>query len=335
MTFTDSGDIFLLELPNQALAGRILLIQPDSDLVGKALREQGMNVDEWSWNWSKRDVIIWPKEETYDAVILRLPAIRELSTMAIEVAASRLKPGAPLFVYGANHEGMKSIKDHLAPWFEGDEVLVYKHRERVVKAVRSVFTDGMRTALEDWKQEFAIEFAGKAITLRSYPGMFAHGALDDGTRLLLQHLPACATQDRVLDMGCGSGVLARAIQERTPDVLIDAVDINAFALEATKKNVPGVQTYWGDGWQALPGEAKYHFIISNPPVHVGLRQTTEMLEHFIKNAKQRLLPKGSITLVVQGTIPADKLLKQAGFITKLVAENKTYRIWEGGMGYFD
>jgi 16S rRNA (guanine1207-N2)-methyltransferase len=329
MIFTDSGEIFLLALPTQSLIGRVLLIQPDSELVGKVLREQGVEVDEWSWNWSKREVTIWPKEQMYDAVILRLPAIRELCTMAIEIAASRLKLGAPLFVYGANHEGMKSLKDHLAPWFEGDEVLVYKHRERVVKATRSAFTDGMRPTLDDWKREYTLEFAGKTVNLVSYPGMFAHGILDEGTNLLLEHLPTCKAQDRVLDMGCGNGVLARALQERTPDVFIDAVDINAFALEATKKNVAGVQTHWGDGWRALSDNAKYHFIISNPPVHAGLRQTTEMLEYFIKNAKQHLLPNGLITLVVQGTIPANTVLKQNGFTTRLVAENKTYRIWEG------
>ncbi len=328
MEFTDPGDILLLGLELKPLAGRVLVIEPDSPLVGDALRAQGCEVTEWSWLWAAREICLWPNEGVFDGVILHLPTNRELTTLALEVAASRLQPGSTILIYGANQEGIKSVQDHLAPWFEQPKVVIYKHRERVMSAVRTSVTEALRPNLSQWEKKVKATIGKRSLTFASYPGMFAHGSIDEGTKLLLKQLPDCAPGAHVLDMGSGTGVLARAIQERTPDVSIDAVDLNAFAIEATKKNVPGVHAIWGNSWDALPAEAKYDLIISNPPVHQGARQTTQPLEYFISKAKTHLASDGLMTLVVQGTIPVKKFFDRANLRSALMAEDATYQVWQ-------
>ncbi len=328
MEFTDSGDILALAVAEKPLSGRWLLIQPDSAQIETTLRARGADITEWSWMWSNRNALTWPPANVFDGVILRLPTIRELTTLAIEVAASRLAPGGPLLIYGANHEGIKSVQDHLAPWFEAAETILYKHRERVVSAVRSAEQETLRTHLADWQRTFEAEIAGETVSFISYPGMFAHGTLDQGTALLLAHLPRCAEQARVLDMGTGTGVLAYALQMQAKNLSIDAVDVNAFAIEATKENVPGVNGFFGDSWNALPPDAKYDLIVSNPPVHQGAKQTTQTLEYFIAHAKQHLKADGLMTLVVQGTIPVKKYFDRAGLRSTLIAEDTTYQVWQ-------
>ncbi len=328
MEFTDPGDILLLGLELKPLTGRVLVIEPDSPLVGDTLRAQGCEVTEWSWLWAAREICLWPDERVFDGVILHLPTNRELTTLVLEVAASRLQSGSIILIYGANQEGIKSVQDHLAPWFEQPEVVIYKHRERVMSAVRTSVTEALRPNLSQWEKKVKATIGKRFLTFASYPGMFAHGSIDEGTKLLLKQLPDCAPGARVLDMGSGTGVLARAIQERTPDVSIDAVDLNAFAIEATKKNVPGVQAIWGNSWDALPIEAKYDLIISNPPVHQGARQTTQPLEYFISKAKTHLAPDGLMTLVVQGTIPVKKFFDRANLRSALMAEDATYQVWQ-------
>lgn len=328
MEFTDSGDILALALAEKPLSGRWLLIQPDSAQVEATLRAQGADVTEWSWIWSKRNALTWPPTGVFDGIVLRLPTIRELTTLAIEVAASRLAPGGRLLIYGANHEGIKSVQDHLAPWFEAAETIMYKHRERVVSAVRSAQGESPRKELADWQRTFEVEIEREKASLISYPGMFAHGTLDQGTALLLAHLPPCAENAQVLDMGTGTGVLAYALQMQTKNLLIDAVDLNAFAVEATKRNVPGVNALFGDSWNALSSEAKYDVIVSNPPVHQGAKQTTQPLEYFIAHAKRHLKTGGVMVLVVQGTIPVKKYFDRAGLRSTLVAEDTTYQVWQ-------
>lgn len=331
MKFTDSGEILLQALEEHPIKGRALVVHADSPLILQVLREKGLTVSDWDWRWSDRSTLQWwPTNDRVDTVIVHIPAIRELNNLVIETAASRLDVGGELLIYGGNHEGMKSIADHLAPWFEGAEVLLFKQHQRVITA-RRVQTQEQQPAanLEDWQERVPVTLQGKNLELISYPGMFAHGLIDPGTALFLNHLPACVAGDHVLDMGCGNGILARAITERTPDVSIDAVDLNAFALEATRKNVSGAKLVWGNSWKALPNDAKYQVIVSNPPVHSGLEQSTDMLECFITEAKKHLLPGGLMAMVVQGTTPVKKYLNQAGFIAKLVAEDDTYQIWQG------
>ncbi len=329
MKFTDSGEILLQALEEHPIRGNALVVHADSSLIMQTLQEQGLAVSDWDWRWSDRlSLVWWPARDLVDTIVVHIPAIRELNNLVVETAASRLAVGGELIIYGGNHEGMKSIADHLAPWFENAEVLLFKQHQRVITARRAETHEQPATDLEDWQKRVSVTLGGENLELISYPGMFAHGSIDPGTRLFLDHLPACVAGDHVLDMGCGNGILARAIAQRTPDVAIDAVDLNAFALEATRHNVPTAKLFWGNSWKALPNEAKYQVIVSNPPVHRGLEQSTDMLEYFITEAKKHLLPGGLMALVVQGTTPVKKYLNQAGFIAKLIAEDDTYQIWQ-------
>lgn len=328
MEFTDPGDILLLGVELQPVTGRVLLIDPNSPVVGDALRARGCEVIEWSWIWSTREVVTWPPTGTFDAVILHLPLSRDLTTLTLEVAADRLAPNGMILVYGANHQGIKSVDDHLAPWFDRSEVVIYKHRQRVIKALRTSEKQEIRSTLEAWQKTFTATISGHKKTFISYPGMFAHGQLDAGTRLLLNHLPPILPNAKLLDMGSGTGVLASAMQLSESSISIDAVDVNAFSVESTKQNVPGVNALWGDSWNVLPADAKYDLILSNPPVHQGAILTTQTLEYFISKAKTHLVVGGSVRLVVQGTIPVKKYFDRAGLRSALMAEDAIYQVWE-------
>lgn len=331
--FQDSGEVLLLALNEQpAVAGRVLLVNTDSTLITKALSKTAKEVVEWNWSWTNQSPLPWPPAETFDAIFLHLPAVRELVDLACETCASRLAPGGKFYVYGSNAAGMKSIANHFEPWFGSSEVLVYKHRERVVSAVASKTTRKPKVLLQEWEKSFKVELGERMVTLVSYPGMFSHGRIDEGTKLLLENLPAVTAETRVLDLGTGTGILARALREQLADCVIDAVDVNAFAVEAAKKNVPGATIYWGDGWSALPKDTQYDVIVSNPPVHQGLVQTSDFLEAFIKDSAKRLKVDGSFTLVVQSTIPVKRLFQSAGMKVEMIAQNTVYQIWRGYRG---
>ena len=65
---------------------------------------------------------------------------------------------------------------------------------------------------------------------------------------------------RILDVGTGSGLIARMLMQRCPEALIDAIDIDPDATEQAKAN--GVNAYCSSlqNWQG-----SYDLIVSNPP----------------------------------------------------------------------
>jgi release factor glutamine methyltransferase len=75
----------------------------------------------------------------------------------------------------------------------------------------------------------------------------------------------------VLDFGTGSGCLALAIAAKCPNAEVHALDISEPALKVARDNAARlglterVRFHAGDGFGALPTEARFDLIVGNPP----------------------------------------------------------------------
>lgn len=78
-------------------------------------------------------------------------------------------------------------------------------------------------------------FEVEGMTFVSLPGVFAEGRLDDATALLLAHLELPAT-GRLLDLGCGAGVIGLVAKRRAPSLDVCLADADDFAVEATRRS---------------------------------------------------------------------------------------------------
>jgi len=160
--------------------------------------------------------------------------------------------------------------------------------------------------------------------------VFSHTGLDQGTGVLLRtHTPAPGAR-RLLDLGCGYGVLAGALASACPDAEVDAVDTNDRALALTTANAErhGV----GPRVHALRPEAadpaaRYDEVWSNPPIRIGKQALHDLLTTWLA----RLAPGGVARLVVGRNLGADSLqrwLVEQGFRCDRTASAKGYRVFE-------
>jgi release factor glutamine methyltransferase len=73
----------------------------------------------------------------------------------------------------------------------------------------------------------------------------------------------------VLDFGTGSGCLAIALASKLRDAEVCATDISAEALHLARQNAlrngVQIQFFEGEGFRAIPSNARFDLIISNPP----------------------------------------------------------------------
>src|SRR5262249_11377693 len=76
---------------------------------------------------------------------------------------------------------------------------------------------------------------GRAFRFHTAAGVFARRGVDRGSRLLLETVEPSAAQ-RILDLGCGYGVLGIVMAARAPQARVVLVDVNPRAVELAREN---------------------------------------------------------------------------------------------------
>lgn len=269
--------------------------------------------------WSRRTAP-WPPDGPFDGIALRQPIGAESTRMTLHALAARLAPTGTLVVAGANDEGIRSVPERLAEVFDEIDPPIARRHCRVVAARRP--RADVKGALDDWSVEVEAEVAGIALRWRSWPGLFAHGRLDPGTRLLLEGMPDPAGL-RVLDFACGAGpVSAFALARGAASV--DASDVDALAVHATRLAAPAARVHLADGLP--PQGGPWDLVLSNPPLHRGKQMDLGPLGAFLEAVPRRLVPDGRVVLVTHATVPVRKL---AGIepVELARSDDAAYRVW--------
>jgi 16S rRNA (guanine1207-N2)-methyltransferase len=107
---------------------------------------------------------------------------------------------------------------------------------------------------------------GFELRLRTQAGVFAHRELDEGTRLLIESMRISPTA-RVLDWGCGYGVIgivAAKLATRGRVTLVDS-DIRATRLAQQNIELNGIENaevILGDGVHDLPPKTRFDAVLS-------------------------------------------------------------------------
>ncbi len=265
----------------------------------------------------------WPGAGPFDACCLRLSKVKAAFEMALHAAASVLPAGAPLWVYGANDEGIKSAGRVMAPIFGAPTTVDARRHCRVLEA-RRPDAASIRTRLAEWRSFVPPPLPGLRQWV-TYPGVFAKGALDIGTAELLAALPPLPGA-RVADFGAGSGVVAAAVLRDAPDADVHLIEADALALQAAHENVPGAKAHLSDAWAAVP-PLRFDHIVSNPPFHRGKGEDFAVLRALLVGAPHRLRPGGALWMVTQRQVPVGPLLEEVLTAVEVVREDGRFRVW--------
>lgn len=82
-------------------------------------------------------------------------------------------------------------------------------------------------------------------------------------------LPALGAAPAVVDLGTGSGAIALAVAHRCPAARVSATDLSPAALAVARGNAQrlGLAVAFAEGawWAALPADACFDLVLSNPP----------------------------------------------------------------------
>jgi 16S rRNA (guanine1207-N2)-methyltransferase len=164
------------------------------------------------------------------------------------------------------------------------------------------------------------------------PGVFAHGRVDKGSRLLLDSLEKLRPEGKILDFACGSGVIGCALLAAGARVELTLLDVSALALEASGRTLSlnGMKAALlpSDGLSELEG--RYDWIISNPPFHRGVSNDLEIAEKFFAEAGTFLTENGRIVIVCNRHLPYASWLQNHFDRVERLDENSDFVIIQAG-----
>ena len=139
---------------------------------------------------------------------------------------------------------------------------------------------------------------GEKLSLETCAGLFSPEHVDRGTLAMLS--AAVLTPGmKVLDLGCGCGVVGIAAAKKCGAENVWMLDANPLAVDTAARNaerngVSGVHIVLSDGFRTLD-EAGFDLILSNPP----FQSDFSVAKHFIEKGFNRLRIGGSMVMVTK------------------------------------
>jgi 16S rRNA (guanine1207-N2)-methyltransferase len=245
----------------------------------------------------------------------------ELARELIQAGHERLRMGGQMLITTDNPNDT---------WLRYQLSELFRKLDRRESPIGALYT-GTKTEPLKRKRNFACEFAfrdrGRLLRAFSRPAVFSHRRVDPGARHLINEMQI-EPGSRILDIGCGAGVVALVAAQRAAGTQVHAVDSNTRAIQCTQRGAElnelhnvTVELNAAGGYA---NAGTYDLALANPPYYSNFR----IAEHFLRAAHESLRPGGKVLIV---TKRADWYLENMPdwFDGVKVNERKRYYVIEG------
>lgn len=258
---------------------------------------------------------------TLDGAVIAAPPGTLERRYALAQLLRALKPGAPLTALAPKEKGGARLRKELEA-FGCTVAETGRQHQRICETRRPETPVGLEAAIDAGAPRLA-----EALGFWTQPGVFSWDRLDPGSRQLVERLPPLSGHGA--DLGCGLGVLARAVLASARVTRLELVDLDRRAVEAARRNVedPRAVFHWADARLAPPLSA-LDFVVTNPPFHdIGI-EDRDLGQGFIRRAHQLLRPGGVLWVVANRHLPYEAVL--SGLFARVTArgEGAGFKVYE-------
>ena len=255
------------------------------------------------------------------AVIAAPPGALE-RRYALAHALRVLAIGGALVALAPKDRGGARLHKELAAFGCAVEETARRH-QRICQVRRAAEPLGLKAAIEAGGPQWV-----EALGLWSQPGVFSWDRLDPGSALLIDKAPAFS--GRGADLGCGIGVLARAVLAEPAVSELSLIDIDRRAVAAAARNIDDARARFAQKDIRVPdlGLSGLDFVIMNPPFHGGGREDRGLGPAFIAAAADMLRKGGVCRLVDNVALPYEAALARQFSSVTLLRREGGYKVLE-------
>ncbi|MCF0087962.1 MULTISPECIES: methyltransferase [Streptomyces] len=247
-----------------------------------------------------------PPPDTIDVLLVRVPKSLALLEDQLHRLAPAVRPDTLVLGSGMVKEihtsTLRTFERILGP----TRTSLAEQKARLIHCAPEAHASRGRSP---WPYRYALPdgigvLSGRPVT--NHAGVFCADRLDIGTRFFLRHLPRARAGQRVVDLGCGNGIVGTAVALAEPgaDVLFvdESYQAVASAEETYRENTAGAdraggaEFLVGDGLAELaPGGVD--LVLNNPPFHSHQATTDATARRMFTQARRALRPGGELWVV--------------------------------------
>lgn len=264
----------------------------------------------------------------HDLVIINFPKSKDELAFTLAMIAPYLAKEAKIIFVGEKKSGIQS-STKLTQHFIHNCQKIDAARHCLVFA--GIVKDEQLTKpfnINEWFKNYQVSVSDVDLTIASLPGVFSQKRLDVGTALLLENLPS-VMQGKVLDFGCGAGVISCFIGKKFPQTELSLLDVSALAITSAKKTLELnhlTGTVFSSNSLSNVSE-KYQHIVSNPPFHQGTKTSYQASEDFLKGIKAHMNQSGDITIVANSFLQYLPIMQQCIGKTNRLIDKQGFSIY--------
>ncbi|WP_130833899.1 16S rRNA (guanine(1207)-N(2))-methyltransferase RsmC [[Erwinia] mediterraneensis] len=260
-----------------------------------------------------------------DTLIYYWPKNKPEAQFQLQNLLALLPTGCDVFVIGENRSGVRSAEGMLEAWAT---------LEKIDSARRCGLYHGRLAQQPAFDpDEFYNSYALGDLTISTLPGVFSRDGLDTGSALLLSTLTPHA-KGKVLDIGCGSGVIATALARQSPKVRLWLCDVHAAAIAASKATLAANglegEVFASNVFSEVTG--RFDMIISNPPFHEGIQTSLEAAHTLIRGAAKHLNTGGELRIVANAFLPYPQVLDETFGSHEVLAQTGRFKVYRAVYG---
>lgn len=245
----------------------------------------------------------------FEHIYIFLPKAKARLKYIIDYACNCLTENGDLYFIGENKGGIKSLAKNIKNDFANVNKLTSGKHSAIITA-----SEPNEVVSFDLESYYINQENNLGLSLKALPGVFSQNSLDKGTQVLLDNLPR-KIKGRILDFGCGAGVIGGYISQNIEFEEIEMLDDDFLAVKSCQKNIednkmPYTECIASDGLEKADKQERYNWIISNPPFHQGVKTHYNVTETFLKQAKDYLKLSGKLLIVANEFLNYEVTLKE-------------------------
>ncbi|NOR44285.1 MAG: methyltransferase [Candidatus Delongbacteria bacterium] len=179
------------------------------------------------------------------------------------------------------------------------------------------------------KRDIITSLSYKDQEYRQYLGVFSAEHIDYATQFFLDHLDIKKTDQCILDLASGNGVIGNEIFKRLPDAEIHLMDDSYLAVSSAELNIQGTNIHHHfNNELSIFDDDTFDLIVTNPPFHFEYEINIQVPLELFRGCHRCLKKGGSLQIVANKHLNYKIHLERFFTTVQVVAKAKKFIVYK-------